>query len=93
VPTSLSPAIEPWLAAALSRFTAAPATPTSALDDLGLDSLSLIRVVLAVLGEDDDIEIDPAGLATLRTVADLQGWLAAIRVTTGDGVTSAAVTS
>lgn len=93
MPTSVSPTIEPWLAAALSPFTVGHAKPTSTLDDLGVDSLSLIRVVLTVLGEDDDVEIDPAGLANLRTVADLQDWLAAVRVTTGDDATGGVETS
>lgn len=85
MPTSLSPAVEPGLAAALSRFAAGHAEPTSTLDELGLDSLSLIRVLLAVLGEDDDVEIDPAGLAGLRTVADLQSWLAGLRTAASEG--------
>jgi hypothetical protein len=93
VPTSPPSAIEPRLAAALSRFAVAPAGPASALDDLGLGSLSLIRVILAVLGEDDAIEIDPAGLAGLRTVADLQDWLAAISARAGGSATGEPVTA
>src|ERR1700733_1159400 len=93
VPTSLSPAVEPGLATALSRFAAGHAEPTSTLDELGLDSLRLIRVALAVPGEDADIEIDPAGLAGLRTVADLQSWLAGIRATESEAARGRTVTS
>ena len=53
---------------------------TGAFDDstplpaAGLESLSLLRLVVAAAA-DQDAEIDAARLAQLRVVADLKAWL------------------
>lgn len=81
MPTPASPTIDPELGQALSRIGCGPVEPSSTLAELAIDSLGLVRVIIAVLGEDGDFEIDPSGLAALRTAADLQEWLAAVRGT------------
>lgn len=47
---------------------------SSPLAEVGLDSLSVLRIA-GELVPDPDQEIDPTGLATARTVADLRQWL------------------
>lgn len=53
---------------------------TGAFDDstplpaAGLESLSLLRLVVAVAA-DDDAEIDATRLAQLRVIGDLKAWL------------------
>lgn len=44
------------------------------LPEAGLESLSLLRLVVAVAA-DDDAEIDAARLADLKVVGDLKAWL------------------
>jgi len=51
-----------------------PFTETSLLAEVGLDSLSVLRIASDLI-PDPDHEIDPTGLAAVRTVADLQQWL------------------
>lgn len=69
--------IEARLVAALHRLLGRPVAADTVLAEAGLDSLTLLRGIVAVLGEDADVEVDPAGLGALRTVADLRDWLAA----------------
>ncbi|MFC7309280.1 hypothetical protein ACFQVC_34360 [Streptomyces monticola] len=51
-----------------------PFVETSLLAEVGLDSLSVLRIAGELI-PDPDHEIDPTGLAAVRTVADLQQWL------------------
>jgi predicted MFS family arabinose efflux permease len=69
--------IEARLIAALHRLLGRPVTAQTVLAEAGLDSLTMLRGVVAVLGEDADVEVDPSGLGALRTVADLRDWLVA----------------
>ncbi|MFP3986814.1 acyl carrier protein [Streptomyces sp. E11-3] len=66
---------------AIAEFVRMPFTPASDLAEIGLDSLSVIRIVADVL-PDADQEIDAAELADLRTVGQFQDWLSA-RVAAG----------
>ncbi|WP_186156445.1 acyl carrier protein [Burkholderia gladioli] len=47
---------------------------TSSLPEIGMDSLSVLRVVTA-LSEDLDREVDLAEIVDLRTVAEFRRWL------------------
>lgn len=66
------------LQAALRRLAVEPTSLQVTLSELRVDSLTLLRVVVDVLGPDSDAEIDAAALGGLRTVADLRDWLAAL---------------
>ncbi|MFG2757231.1 hypothetical protein [Streptomyces wuyuanensis] len=44
------------------------------LAEAGLDSLSVLRIASELI-PDPDQEIDPTGLAAVRTVGDLRQWL------------------
>ncbi|MGK5543244.1 hypothetical protein ACSNOH_00585 [Streptomyces sp. URMC 127] len=46
----------------------------SLLAEAGLDSLSVLRIASELI-PDPDQEIDPTGLAAVRTVGDLLHWL------------------
>ncbi|WP_197287468.1 phosphopantetheine-binding protein [Streptomyces apocyni] len=59
---------------AIAEFVRMPFTSASDLAEIGLDSLSIIRIVADVL-PDADQEIDAGELADLRTVGQLQDWL------------------
>ncbi len=68
--------VDARLRAALDRLAVEPTVPTATLAELRVDSLTLLRVVIDVLGPDSDAEIDAAALGGLRTVAELRDWLA-----------------
>lgn len=58
----------------IEKFVRVPFTTESALVDIGLDSLAVVRIAVAAL-PDADREIDPGELAGLRTVGQFQTWL------------------
>jgi aryl carrier-like protein len=66
----------------IGRIARVPFTADSALVEIGLDSLSMLRIVVA-FAPDSDQEIDAAELAALRTVGQFQEWL---RELAGSGV-------
>ncbi|MET8944518.1 phosphopantetheine-binding protein [Streptomyces sp. NPDC004542] len=56
------------------RYVRVPFHDHSLLAEVGLDSLSVVRIASELI-PDPDQEIDPTGLAAVRTVGDLQRWL------------------
>lgn len=60
--------------AVIKRHARVPFENRSLLAEVGLDSLSVLRIASEVI-PDPDQEIDPTGLAAVRTVGDLQQWL------------------
>ncbi|WP_221351708.1 phosphopantetheine-binding protein [Streptomyces beigongshangae] len=66
----------PDLDSTIARYATADFGDSTSIQEAGLESLSLLR--LAVEVADEDAEIDAAGLADLRTVGDLKGWLAGL---------------
>jgi|tagenome__1003787_1003787.scaffolds.fasta_scaffold20881531_2 hypothetical protein len=60
---------------ALSQHITGPVADDVGLAQLGLDSLTLVRIVAHVLGEDSDREIDLRAFWELRTVAEFRQWL------------------
>jgi hypothetical protein len=60
---------------AISRYATARFGDATPLQEVGLESLSLLRLAVEV-ATDDDAEIDATLLAEVRTVGDLKGWLA-----------------
>jgi acyl carrier protein len=74
-PSAQTPAAR--FAAALSRHVSGPVADDAELTALGLDSLTLVRIVVHFIGEDSDREIDLGTFEELRTVADLRCWLTA----------------
>jgi acyl carrier protein len=66
---------ESRFASALSRFVPGTVSDTSELVRLGLDSLTLVRIIVTVVGDDTDREIDPGEIGDLRTIGDLRAWL------------------
>ena len=66
--------LDPKLESLLAEYATGAFDGDSALSDLGLDSLALVRTVVRYV-PDEDQEIDAAALGSLRTVADLQRWL------------------
>ncbi|RMI40639.1 acyl carrier protein [Streptomyces triticirhizae] len=67
----------------IARFVRVPFTDNSGLAEIGLDSMSLVRVVVAFL-PDTGQEIDAAALAELRTVGELRGWLLSVAAAGGE---------
>ncbi|GGS27830.1 hypothetical protein GCM10010269_78050 [Streptomyces humidus] len=62
------------IVSAVRRYVRVPFDDRSPLAEVGLDSLSLVRIASELI-PDPDQEIDPTGLAAVRTVGDLQQWL------------------
>lgn len=62
------------IASVIRRHVRVPFESHSLLAEVGLDSLSVLRVASELI-PDPDQEIDPTGLAAVRTVGDLQEWL------------------
>jgi hypothetical protein len=60
--------------AVIRRNVRVPFEDCFGLAEAGLDSLSVLRIASELI-PDPDQEIDPAGLADVRTVADLRRWL------------------
>ncbi|MET9845996.1 hypothetical protein ACFZC6_34830 [Streptomyces ossamyceticus] len=60
--------------AVIRRNVRVPFEDCFGLAEAGLDSLSVLRIASEVI-PDPDQEINPAGLADVRTVADLRCWL------------------
>jgi hypothetical protein len=77
MPTSMD------LDATIARYATFPFTDATALQDAGLESLSLLRLAVEV-ARDDDAEIDATSLVDLKTVGDLKGWLAGM-ASSGEG--------
>lgn len=68
---------EPGVAAInarLGEFIRVPYDDGSTLAEIGLDSLTTIRVAVGLV-PDDDVEIDAGALAHIRTVGQLRVWL------------------
>ncbi|MFC6093982.1 phosphopantetheine-binding protein [Saccharothrix lopnurensis] len=61
--------------ATIRRFVRVPFTDASTLAEIGLDSLTTLRVV-AELVPDPDREIDLAELADLKTLGRFRAWVA-----------------
>ena len=62
--------------AALARFVRGQAGEDTELVQLGLDSLTLIRIIVHTVGEDSEDEIDLGRIEGLRTVGELRAWVA-----------------
>jgi len=60
--------------ATIARYATFTFDDTSRLLDVGLESLSLLRMAVDV-ATDDDAEIDASRLVDLHTIADLKQWL------------------
>lgn len=75
VPAAERLAARAALDAALARFARAPQSGGEALTGLHVDSLTLLRVVSAVLDEEADVDLDPVTLGAVRTVDELADWL------------------
>ncbi|WP_424186731.1 phosphopantetheine-binding protein [Actinokineospora sp. G85] len=60
--------------ARLAKSIRVPYTDDSTLTEVGLDSLTTIRIAVALV-PDDDREIDAGDLAGLRTVGQMRAWL------------------
>ncbi|MBF6049568.1 acyl carrier protein [Streptomyces sp. NRRL B-1677] len=58
----------------IRRHVRVPFENHSLLAEAGLDSLSVLRIASELI-PDPDQEIDPTGLAAVRTVGDLRQWL------------------
>lgn len=58
----------------IERYVGVPFTDESTLVELGIDSLSALRIVTA-LADDGDREIDLADLVEVRTVGQFRRWL------------------
>lgn len=67
------------LDAAIAKYATASFDDSAALLDVGLESLSLLRLAVEV-ATDDDVEIDATRLVDLRTVGELKQWLAELAV-------------
>ncbi|MZE76257.1 phosphopantetheine-binding protein [Streptomyces xinghaiensis] len=67
---------------ALAKFIRVPYTPDSELSRIGLDSLSIVRIVVEVV-PDADQEIDAGELAGLRTVGGFREWLRGLAASGG----------
>jgi acyl carrier protein len=61
--------------ATIRRFVRVPFTDESTLTGIGLDSLTTLRVVAALV-PDTDREIDLAELADLETLGQFRAWVA-----------------
>jgi acyl carrier protein len=61
------------------RYAVASFNDTSTLTDAGLESMSVVRIIVD-LNFDPAIEIDMAHFAELRTVTDLKRWLSSLAV-------------
>lgn len=68
------------LDAVIAKYATRGFTDSTALLDAGIQSLSLLRLVVDVL-PDDDAEIDVTSTADLRTIGELKAWLVSL---TGD---------
>ncbi|MFM9368732.1 phosphopantetheine-binding protein [Streptomyces sp. Da 82-17] len=66
----------------ISRHVRVPFTASSSLAEAGIDSLSVLRIAGEII-PDPDAEIDPSGLAAVRTVGELQEWLGSLLVPAG----------
>ncbi|WP_432148831.1 phosphopantetheine-binding protein [Streptomyces sp. bgisy029] len=66
------------ISSALERNIRTPFDDNSPLAEVGLHSLSVLRIAGEVI-TDPDREIDPSGLAAVRTVGDLRQWLQELR--------------
>lgn len=62
------------ISSVIKRHVRVPFEDLSLLAEVGLDSLSVLRIASELI-PDPDLEIDPAGLAAARTVGDLRQWL------------------
>lgn len=60
---------------AIAKYATASFDDSAVLLDVGLESLSLLRLAVEV-ATDDDVEIDATRLVDLRTVGELKQWLA-----------------
>jgi aryl carrier-like protein len=58
---------------AISAAALAEVDDATSLQRAGLDSLAILRLAAQVV--DEDGEVDPAGLADVRTIGDLKRWL------------------
>jgi acyl carrier protein len=59
---------------AIAKVATKEFTDTSTLPEAGIQSLSLLRLVVDLL-PDDDAEIDVTKLGQIKTVGDLKAWL------------------
>jgi acyl carrier protein len=60
---------------AMRRLAVTPRSGSDSLAALHIDSLTLLRIISAVLDPDADIDIDPVSLGSVRTVDQLAEWL------------------
>jgi acyl carrier protein len=60
--------------AAIARYAVAGFQDTTSLRSAGIDSLSLLRLAVGVIA-DDDAELDLNRLVDLQTIGDLKRWL------------------
>lgn len=67
--------VMPDLDALIASYATAGYTGATPLLDAGIESLSLLRLAVSVMA-DDDAEIDATRLVELRTIDDLKDWLA-----------------
>jgi acyl carrier protein len=58
----------------IAKYATASFDDSAVLLDVGLESLSLLRLAVEV-ATDDDVEIDATRLVDLRTVGELKQWL------------------
>lgn len=60
--------------AVIKQHVSVPFTSDSTLAEIGIDSLSTLRIV-TTLAPDADQEIDLADLVEVRTVGQFRGWI------------------
>jgi aryl carrier-like protein len=70
----------PNLDSKIAQYATADFDDSALIQEIGLESLSLLR--LAVEIADEDVEIDAAGLVDVRTIGDLKVWLTSLLPTT-----------
>jgi acyl carrier protein len=88
VASSRTETLESRFSSALSQFVTGSVSEDAELVELGLDSLTLVRIIVHVVGDDPDREIDPAEIGGLRTIADLRAWLSGSGGAGGERVAS-----
>ncbi|AHH99595.1 hypothetical protein GCM10010174_18290 [Kutzneria viridogrisea] len=70
------------LDATIGKYATGAFDDSTPLLEVGLESLSLLRLAVEVAA-DDDAEIDATRLAELRVVGDLKAWLGDLAVVDG----------
>jgi len=70
---------EEGIVSVMRKHVRVPFGKDSLLAEVGLDSLSVLRIAVDVV-PDQDHEIDLADLAGVRTIGDLQLWLRGLLV-------------